>query len=53
MIEFLVTHAKLGSLLLFFSFFVLMLVWLYRPGAKQVFNRYAQIALEDDDDSHR
>lgn len=53
MIDFLATHAKIGSLLLFFGFFVLMLAWLYRPGSTPLFNRYAHMPLEDDDDSHQ
>jgi len=36
------------GLLLFFTFFVVMLIWLYRPGAKKHYQTLGQIPLKDD-----
>lgn len=43
-------HAGMIGLLFFFTFFVLMVLWLLRPGAKEEAQYNARIPLEEDDD---
>ncbi len=38
----------LAGLLIFFIFFMLLLLWLYRPGMKDKFKEHGNIPLEDD-----
>ncbi len=38
----------LAGLILFFALFVGVLIWLYRPGAKDKFKKLGNIPLEDD-----
>lgn len=42
-------NAGLIGLLFFFSFFVLMALWVYRPGAKPDYDRKARIPLSEDE----
>lgn len=50
MIDFLIDHARLGSLLLFSGFFTAMLIWLIWPGKTDLFNRQARSILETGDE---
>lgn len=50
MIDFLITNAKLGVLVLFSSFFAIVLVWTFWPGNAARFTRYARQPLENDDE---
>jgi cbb3-type cytochrome oxidase subunit 3 len=43
-------HPGLIGLLFFFVFFVVMLVWLYRPGAKKTFQDHGLIPLKEEND---
>lgn len=38
------------GLLLFFSFFIVMLVWIFRPGSKDKYKEYGNIPLKGHDD---
>jgi cbb3-type cytochrome oxidase subunit 3 len=38
----------LAGLIIFFVFFMGVLVWLYRPGMKQKYQKFGQIPLEDE-----
>jgi cbb3-type cytochrome oxidase subunit 3 len=40
-------HAGMIGLLFFFTFFVLMAVWVYRPGSKQNYQKNAFIPLNE------
>lgn len=40
-------HAGMIGLLFFFTFFVLMAVWVYRPGSKQAYQENALIPLNE------
>lgn len=50
MIGWISEHAGLIGLIFFFSFFVVMAVWVYRPGAKKDYQDKAQIPLKDGDE---
>jgi cbb3-type cytochrome oxidase subunit 3 len=50
MMDFIVEHARLGSLLFFFTFFVGMIVWMYLPGQKARFDREKRRILETSDE---
>lgn len=43
-------YAGLAGLLIFFGFFVAMLFLLFRPGAKDTFEKYGNIPFKDGDD---
>jgi cbb3-type cytochrome oxidase subunit 3 len=47
--------AELGliGLLIFFTFFVAMLIWLYRPGTKTYYKNLGKIPLEDETHDRR
>jgi len=47
MIDFLASHATLIGLLFFFTFFCVMGVWVFRPGAKKTYKDYAHIPFEE------
>lgn len=47
MIEFLVSHATLIGLLFFFTFFCVMGLWVFRPGAKKIYKEQARIPFEE------
>lgn len=40
--------AGLYGLLFFFTFFIVMLIWLFRPGNKDRYKSYGDIPLKDD-----
>jgi cbb3-type cytochrome oxidase subunit 3 len=42
------SSAGLIGLLFFFAIFCLILLWVYRPGAKEKFKKHGQIPLKDD-----
>jgi cbb3-type cytochrome oxidase subunit 3 len=48
MIAFLVEHSGVIGLVLFVVFFAFVVARLYRPGAKQVYDRFANIPLMED-----
>lgn len=50
MIDTLSTHAGLVGLVFFFAFFLLVMLWLIRPGAKEYYNAQAKIPLKGDSD---
>ena len=50
MIDFLTKHAGLLGLLIFFSFFVVMAVWIFRPGSRHHYQNQAKIPLHEDRD---
>ena len=41
-------YAGMIGLLFFFFFFVGMLIWLFRPGAKDKYKKYGEIPLNKD-----
>jgi cbb3-type cytochrome oxidase subunit 3 len=45
-----VHHAPLIGLLFFFTFFVGMAAWVYRPGAKAKYQSFASIPFEENKD---
>lgn len=49
MISFLAQHAGMIGLLFFFGFFTVMLIWVFRPGAKKVFQDFGDIPLKEKD----
>lgn len=49
MIDFIASHAGIIGLVFFVSFFIGVLVWLYRPGAKKDFEKHGNIPLEEKD----
>lgn len=50
MMELIVQHARLGSLVLFSGFFAVTILWLFLPGKKQEFDSEARRILEADHD---
>lgn len=48
MIDWISHHAGMIGLIFFFNFFVLMAFWVYRPGAKQSYQKKAYIPLNED-----
>lgn len=50
MIDFLSDKAGLLGLLFFVSFFIAMLFWVFRPGAKDKFKDFGNIPLKDKND---
>lgn len=46
MIDWIAAHAGLIGLLFFFVFFVTMVLWIYRPGAKSRYQKFASIPFE-------
>lgn len=49
MMDFINSNAGLIGLLLFFVFFTVMAVWVYRPGQKKHYQSFAQIPLEENE----
>ena len=47
MIDWISHNAGMIGLLFFFTFFVLMVLWLYRPGSKKFYKSQAHIPLEE------
>ncbi|HCK32035.1 MAG TPA: CcoQ/FixQ family Cbb3-type cytochrome c oxidase assembly chaperone [Rhodospirillaceae bacterium] len=47
--SFLASHAGLIGLVFFFTFFLGMLVWVFRPGSKEYFKKFGKIPLEEKD----
>lgn len=39
-----------GGLLFFFCFFCVVAVWTFRPGAKKIYQKYAAIPLEENEE---
>jgi cbb3-type cytochrome oxidase subunit 3 len=50
MIDFLITHSRLGGLLLFVSIFLGAIIWMYLPGSSEKFQRSARSILENSDE---
>jgi cbb3-type cytochrome oxidase subunit 3 len=50
MIDTIADHAGVIGLLFFFSFFVGVLFWVFRPGATEQFKKDAQIPLKEETD---
>jgi cbb3-type cytochrome oxidase subunit 3 len=50
MIDFLATHAGLIGLLFFFTFFMCVAVWIFRPGMARNYQNFALIPLRERDD---
>ena len=48
MLLWLQTHAGIVGLLFFFVFFVLMALWTFRPGARDLYRAQARIPFEKD-----
>ena len=48
MIDFLAEHSGVIGLVIFVGFFSFVVAKLYRPGAKQVYDRFADIPLMED-----
>lgn len=48
MIEYISNNAGVIGLVFFFVFFIGVLVWTFRPNAKQHFEQQASIPLKDD-----
>ena len=53
MIDFLAQNAGLIGLIFFVTFFIGMLFWLFRPGAKQQYLTYGYIPLKEAQDDER
>lgn len=49
MMDFVTTHAGLIGLLFFFTFFTVVLLWTFRPGAKKAYSSHARIPLEENE----
>ncbi len=49
MMDWISQNAGLLGLLFFFGFFVLMALWVYRPGAKRRYQEHARIPLKEND----
>lgn len=49
MMDFISTHAGLIGLLFFFTFFLAVIAFAYRPNSKENFKKYASIPLEEND----
>lgn len=49
MLDWLAAHAGMIGLLFFFTFFVLMTGWVFRPGSKQKYQANAYIPLNETD----
>lgn len=49
-IDFLSSYAGVIGLILFFVFFTLMVIWVYRPNAKDIYSNYAKTPLCEPDD---
>jgi cbb3-type cytochrome oxidase subunit 3 len=41
------TYAGVAGLLIFFTFFIGVCVWIYRPGTRVRYKNYAQIPLDE------
>ena len=48
MIDFLAQHSGIVGLVIFVGFFAFVVARLYSPGAKQVYDRFANIPLMED-----
>lgn len=48
MIGYVLDNAGVIGLLFFFLFFVGVLIWLYRPGQKQKFEKHSQIPFKEE-----
>lgn len=51
MIDWITSNATLIGLLFFFSFFVAVLIWVFRPGTKDKYKGYGVIPLKEGDDN--
>lgn len=49
MLDFVFNHAAIIGTLFFFTFFVVMIVWVYRPGAKKNYQKKADIVFAGDE----
>ncbi len=50
MIDLIADNATIIGLVFFFSFFVAMLFWICRPGAKTIYKNYGEIPLKEGED---
>lgn len=50
MIDFLNIHAGTLGLVIFFLFFVGMLLWVFRPGSKEIYKAQGDIPLKEGKD---
>lgn len=48
MIDFIAHHAGVIGLLFFFTFFTVVTMWIYRPGARDSYEVLARIPLSED-----
>jgi len=46
MIDWIAQHAGVLGLLFFFTFFTVMALWVYRPGARSSYQKHASIPLK-------
>ncbi len=49
MITFILDHAPMIGLLFFFFFFVATAIWVYRPGSRATYQKYADIPFVRDE----
>ncbi|MCB1561972.1 MAG: cbb3-type cytochrome c oxidase subunit 3 [Alphaproteobacteria bacterium] len=47
-LDFLAAHAGVIGIIFFFTFFCLVTLWTFRPGAGAVYRKYAQLPLEEE-----
>lgn len=47
MMEYLFTHAGLVGLLFFFVFFLAVAIWVFRPGARGLYQNHAMIPFRE------
>lgn len=48
MIDWISANAGIIGLIFFFTFFIFMALWVYRPGAKKSYQQKAHIPLNED-----
>jgi len=47
LLDFLTDNAGMIGLITFFTFFVLLLLWVFRPGTSEQFRQFGQIPLRE------
>lgn len=47
-LNFLATHAGLIGTIFFFTFFCLVILWTFRPGAGAIYRKHARLPLEEE-----
>jgi cbb3-type cytochrome oxidase subunit 3 len=50
MMDFIISNARLGALLLFSSLFAMILLWMFLPGQTRRFNHIARSIVETPDE---